>query len=163
MGGVTFGGLSLAGLRQLAAEDAIRAGHADRAIFIDLSGGPSHIDSFDPKPNGPSEIRGSFDTIATKIPGIRFSEHLPKLAASTDRFALIRGVSHTLAAHRLGSEYVATGSKPTAALQYPSYGAVYDSINPAAANLPGHVAIPKSAHGAGFLGIRHAARDQLDS
>ena len=157
IGGVTFGGLSMAGYQHMAAAGAVAEGFADRAIFIDLSGGPSHIDSFDPKPEGPTEIRGEFSTIATKTPGMRFSEHLPKLAACSDRFAVLRGVSHTLAAHRLGSEYVATGTKPIPALEYPSFGAVYDSLRHGPAELPGHVAIPKAAHGPGFLGIRHAA------
>lgn len=157
IGGCTFGGLTLSGFNQLRAAGRVDSGFADRAIFIKLSGGPSHIDTFDPKPDGPSEIRGSFDTIATATSGVRISEHLPKLAKVSDKFAILRGVSHTLAAHRLGSEYVATGSKPIPALQYPSFGSVYDSLNPGQVDLPGHVAIPKSPHGAGFLGIRHAA------
>ena len=157
IGGVTFGGLSMAGYQRLASAGAVAEGFADRAIFIDLSGGPSHIDSFDPKPEGPTDIRGEFSTIATKTPGMRLSEHLPKLAACSDHFAVLRGVSHTLAAHRLGSEYVATGTKPIPALEYPSFGAVYDSLRHGPAELPGHVAIPKAAHGPGFLGIRHAA------
>ncbi len=76
------------------------------------------------KPDAPDEFRGSFNPIATNVPGIQISEHLPKLASVADKFAILRGVSHTLAAHRLGREYVNTGSKPIPALEYPSYGAV---------------------------------------
>jgi hypothetical protein len=157
IGTLTFGGLSLGGYRRMAAAGEVAAGRADRAIFIDLSGGPSHIDSFDPKPDAPVEIRGAFQTIGTTIPGIRFSEHLPKLAVNTDKFALLRGVSHTLAAHRLGQEYVSTGTKPIAAMEYPGYGSVLSKQLGGQNDIPNHVAVPKSAQGPGFLGIRHAA------
>jgi Protein of unknown function (DUF1501) len=157
VGTLTFGGLSLAGYCRMAAAGEIASGRADRAIFIDLPGGPSHLDSFDPKPDAPAEIRGSFQSIATTIPGVRFSEHLPKLAANTDKFALLRGVSHTLAAHRLGQEYVSTGTKPIAALEYPGYGSVLSKHFGGHDDIPNHVAVPKSAQGPGFLGIRHAA------
>ncbi|MEM9825640.1 MAG: DUF1501 domain-containing protein [Planctomycetota bacterium] len=159
IGGITLGGLTLAQYRHLSAAEHKTSGHADRAIFIDLTGGPSHLDTFDPKPNASDEIRGSFGTIATRTPGVRFSEHLPKLADASEHFAVLRGVSHTLAAHRLGQEYVTTGSKPLPSLSYPTYGAVMDHQRPAPDDLPGHVAVPKSAHGAGFLGIRHAAME----
>ena len=94
------------------------------AIFVDLAGGPSHLDTFDPKPNAPREIRGKFASVKTKVAGVEISEHLPKLAKCADKFAIVRGVSHTLAAHRLGSEYINTGNRPLASLEYPGYGAV---------------------------------------
>src|SRR5690349_8258884 len=65
------------------------------AIFVQLSGGPSHIDTFDLKPDAPSENRGTFNPIKTNAPGMEISEHLPKLARCADKFALLRGVSHT--------------------------------------------------------------------
>jgi len=61
-------------------------------IVIYLSGGLAHQDSFDPKPTAPAEIRGEFQTITTRLPGIRFSEHLPRLAARNDKFSLIRSL-----------------------------------------------------------------------
>ena len=82
------------------------------------------------------EIRGSFNPIATNVPGIQISEHLPKLAGVADKFAILRGVSHTLAAHRLGQEYVNTGSKPIPALEYPSYGSVLAKERPSDAEIP---------------------------
>jgi hypothetical protein len=61
-------------------------------ILVWLSGGPSHLDIFDPKPAAPSEIRGPFDSIATQVPGVRVGEHLPLLASIMDRLALVRSV-----------------------------------------------------------------------
>ena len=97
---------------------------AKAAIFINLTGGPSHMDTFDLKPDAPSEVRGKFNPIKTNVPGIEISEHLPKLAQCADKFAILRGVTHTLAAHELGTEYVNAGSRPIPSLEYPSYGAV---------------------------------------
>ncbi|MDA7951268.1 MAG: DUF1501 domain-containing protein [Pirellulaceae bacterium] len=131
-------------------------GKAKSAIFIDLNGGPSHIDTFDLKPEAKAEYRGEFRPIPTNVGGIEICEHLPKLAACADKFTIIRGVSHTLAAHRLGSQYVNTGNKPTAALQYPGYSSVFAKEKGGAPDLPHSVAIPQSNQSPGFLGIRYA-------
>ena len=155
-GTLSIGGLTLGNYMRMAHAGQIQSGRAERAIFIELPGGPSHLDTFDLKPNAPDEFRGSFKPIATNVPGIQISEHLPKLAAVADKFAILRGVSHTLAAHRLGREYVNTGSKPIPALEYPSYGAVLAKENPSDPNIPSLVAVPKTGQGPGFLGIRYA-------
>lgn len=86
LGAVALPGMSLPSL--LRAEEAGRVlpSGAKRAIFIELSGGPSHIDTFDPKPNASDEARGSFKPISTNVPGIQISEHLPKLAQVADKF-----------------------------------------------------------------------------
>ncbi len=76
-----------------------RPPRATSIILLDLFGGPSHIDSFDPKPDAPEGIRGEFRTIPTVLPGIRICEHLPKLARRLDRLALIRTVSHKYNSH----------------------------------------------------------------
>ncbi|MBL6724143.1 MAG: DUF1501 domain-containing protein [Rubripirellula sp.] len=157
IGSLTIGGLSLPNYLSLASDRAAKSGRADRAIFIELPGGPSHLDTFDLKPNAPSEFRGSFNPIRTNVPGIEISEHLPKLSKVADKFCILRGVSHTLAAHRLGQEYVNTGSKPIPALEYPSFGAVLSKKLPSDAEIPSLVAVPKAAQGPGFLGIRYAA------
>ena len=157
VGALSVGGLTLSTYNQMAAAGQVAEGRAKRAIFIELNGGPSHMDTFDLKPNAPGEVRGSFNPIQTNVPGIQISEHLPKLAKCMDKFVILRGVSHTLAAHRLGREYVNTGSKPIPALEYPSYGAVMAKERAAQRDIPSHVAVPRSGHGAGFLGIRHAA------
>jgi hypothetical protein len=155
-GSLAAGGFSLASYMSLAEAGAVKAGFAESAIFIDLNGGPSHIDTFDPKPDAPEGIRGDFKTIETNVPGVRISEHLPKLAACFDKYTIIRGVSHTLAAHRLGSEYVNTGSRPIASLEYPGYGAVVTKERPVDPDIPPFVAIPNGGQRPGFLGIQYA-------
>ncbi len=156
IGSLTATGFTLANYMRLAEAGEVAAARGKAAIFIDLNGGPSHIDSFDPKPNAPDEIRGTFKPISTNVAGIQISEHLPKLAGCADKFAILRGVSHTLAAHRLGSEYVNTGSRPLASLEYPGYGAVISKEFPTDADLPPFVAIPRGNQRAGFLGIQYA-------
>ncbi|MEM6470329.1 MAG: DUF1501 domain-containing protein [Planctomycetota bacterium] len=157
IGSLSVGGLTLAGYQRLAAAGQVTPGHAQRAIFIELPGGPSHIDTFDPKPDAPDTHRGKFNPISTNVPGIQVSEHLPKLASCMDKFVIMRGVSHTLAAHRLGQEYVNTGSKPIPALEYPSYASVLSKERPSEADIPDAVAVPRASQGPGFLGIRYSA------
>jgi hypothetical protein len=146
LGGV---GLTLSGYLQLANAGMVRQPKADAAIFINLAGGPSHLDTFDLKPDAPDTVRGSFKPMKTNVTGIEFSEHLPLLA-------ILRGVTHTLAAHRLGSEYVNTGSRPLPSLQYPGYGAVLAKERPGPQDLPGFVAIPNTPQSAGYLGVKYA-------
>src|SRR5262245_51876951 len=105
-------GLSLSGYLRLAAAGELAPAKAKSAIFINLPGGPSHMDTFDLKPNAAAEYRGQFNPIKTNAPGVEISEHLPKLAQCADKFAILRGVTHTLGAHELGTEYVNTGSRP---------------------------------------------------
>src|SRR5690349_8161734 len=88
-------GLTLADYLRLAIAGEVAHRTATAAIFINLGGGPSHLDTFDMKPDADSEFRGEFNPIDAKSPGVRFCEHLPKLASCTDKFAILRGVSHT--------------------------------------------------------------------
>ncbi len=153
-------GITLANFLQLNAAGAVEASaKAKSAIFINLAGGPSHMDTFDMKPDAPSEFRGTFNPIQTNAAGVQISEHLPNLAKCADKFAILRGVSHTLGAHALGSEYVNTGSRPLPSLEYPGYGAVVsketEHHNPH--DLPAFVAIPNNTRqGPGFLGVKYA-------
>jgi hypothetical protein len=153
-------GLTLANYLQLVADDQVsEQARGKSAIFINLTGGPSHMDTFDLKPDAPKEYRGTFNPIDTSVPGIQISEHLPKLAQCMDKFAILRGVSHTLGAHALGSEYVNTGTRPLPSLEYPGYGAVVaketEHHNPI--DLPSFVAIPNNnRQRAGFLGVKYA-------
>lgn len=149
-------GLSLAGYLRRAHAGEIQSGKAKSAIFIYLGGGPTHMDSFDLKPDAPAEVRGEFKPIATNVPGIQICEHLPKLAQCADKFAIVRGVSHTLAGHELGTMYMNAGSRPVPSLVYPGYGAVVSKELPGAADLPHYVAIPTTPQKAGYLGVRHA-------
>lgn len=149
-------GLTLPGFLQLAAAGEARNAKAESGIFIDLQGGPSHIDTFDMKPDAPAEYRGTFKPTKTNVPGVEFCEHMPNLAKCADKFSILRGVTHTLAAHRLGTEYVNTGSRPLPSLQYPGYGAVVNKERPGQPDLPGFVAIPNSPQRPGYLGVKYA-------
>ena len=106
-------GLTLANYMKFAAAGEVAPkASANAAIFINLTGGPSHMDTFDLKPDAKSEFRGEFDPIQTSVEGVEISEHLPKLAQNMHRFTILRGVTHTLAAHELGTEYVNAGNRP---------------------------------------------------
>jgi hypothetical protein len=150
-------GLGLADYLALAGDDAVnRSAKAKAAIFVRLGGGPSHMDTFDLKPAAPDTHRGEFKEIPTSVPGIRICEHLPKLAACADKYVILRGVSHNLAAHELGLQYLGTGNRPTPSLRYPSYGSVVAKELTAPAELPSFVAIPtESADAGGYLGVEY--------
>ena len=111
------------------------------------------MDTFDLKPNAPKEYRGEFHPIATNVAGIEISEHLPKLAKCTDKFALLRGISHSLAAHEFGTKYMNTGNRPLPSLEFPGYGCVVSKEKPGPRDLPPFVAIPDTPQVAGFLGV----------
>ena len=121
--GVAGLGLSLPSfLQRTALGEVDGKAKARAAIFVQLAGGPSHIDTFDLKPEAPDTYRGQFKPISTNVGGIEICEHLPKLAQCADKFALLRGVSHTLAAHDLGTKYLNTGNRPLPSLEFPGYG-----------------------------------------
>ena len=117
------GGLVLAGVGS--ARPQARPGTATSCILINLVGGPSHIDTFDPKPDAPSEIRGPFRPIQTKVPGLHVSELFPRLATMTDKFALIRSMHHTAPPiHECGFQLLNTGRLFRDGPEWPSVGAV---------------------------------------
>ncbi|MEO1995096.1 MAG: DUF1501 domain-containing protein [Planctomycetaceae bacterium] len=86
-------------------------GRAKNCIVLFLSGGAAQLDTFDPKPDAPSEVRGEFGTIQTALPGVRISEHLPRSARLLDRGALIRSMTHTSGGHADGGYIMFTGYK----------------------------------------------------
>jgi hypothetical protein len=103
------------------------AGVADSdvsCILLWLQGGISHIDSFDPKPEAPSEVRGEFGAIDTSVPGVQVCEHLPNLASSLDRYAILRSLNPKNGSHGVADAYMMSGHPFNASLTYPSYGAV---------------------------------------
>jgi len=151
-------GLTLANYLQ-AAHAAAAHGKAKAAIFVHLAGGPSHLDTFDPKPEGPTDIRGEFGTIETRTAGLRISEQLPHLAKCSNLYSVLRGVSHNLAAHDLGQNYVLSGNRPTAGLEYPSMGSVVTKELTVDRDLPPYVAIPRANVGPGYLGVAYGAFD----
>lgn len=153
LGGV---GLSLSECLRLRAAEQHSAATADRVMFVNLAGGPSHLDTLDVKPEGPAETRGEFGVIRSKIAGLPVCEHLPKFAAVADRFSLIRGISHTSGSHPLGQSYISTGNRPTPALIYPSLGSVVGKQLSCPPDLPPYVAIPKTEWNAGYFGDAYA-------
>ncbi|HVU87861.1 MAG TPA: DUF1501 domain-containing protein [Pirellulales bacterium] len=84
-------------------------GRAKSCILIWLKGGPSHLDTFDLKPDAPVEIRGEFRPIDTVVPGMRFAEHLPRLARQADKLLVVRSMSHTDTGHPSGAYQMTTG------------------------------------------------------
>jgi len=126
---------------------------ADRCILIYLNGGLSHLDSFDPKPDAPREIRGEFDTIPTSLDGVRVTSHLSKLARWLDRTALVRSITSPEGNHDRATHYMLTGWRPSPSLVYPSLGSVVARETQRQAALPSYVAIPAEIEyaGAGYL------------
>ena len=151
-----LGGLSLSHYLKLQA--ATQSSSPKRSgIFVFLEGGPSHQDTFDLKPDAPSEYRGEFKPISTSVPGIQICEHLPELAKRMKDYAIIRGLSHTLADHGIGKKYLLTGNRPSQTLSYPEYGAVVSKVYPSAFDLPSYVSIDESFVGPGYLGNEFSA------
>src|SRR5712692_9644666 len=157
IGGLGLGGLTLA---QFLRAEAL-AKHSSKAtarsvILLFQFGGPSHIDTFDPKPQAPREIRGEFATIPTRVPGIQVTEHLPLLARCADKFALIRSVQHNRSNHNSGAYYALTGRQPlidnvtsnASAVDFPHPGSIvsyfenWAAKKPAVPATPSFVALP---------------------
>ncbi len=156
-----IGGLTVSGLRRASA-GADRVGKPKAVIQIWLSGGPSQIDTWDPKPEMPSEIRGPFQPIATSVPGIEICEHLPLQAAMIDRFAIIRSMDasssdHTPITFQAGNPKAQRVNIGRQGGGYPSMGAVAAKYRgPNRPGLPPYVALANSMvsdiYGAGDLG-----------
>lgn len=138
------------------AKESVTA-RAKSCILIWLDGGPSHLETFDLKPDAPAEVRGPFQPIATKIPGVQLSELLPQTAKVTDKLAIIRSLTSPLGEHGLANHYLLTGYKPSPVLTYPSYGAVLSHVDERQHVLPPYIAIPEARNtmGAGFLPSQH--------
>lgn len=97
--------------------------HARQCILLNLVGGPSHLDTFDPKPNAPAEVRGPFRPIRTSVPGIQVSELLPHLASQMHEVALVRSVFHEEAPiHETGQQLVQTGRLAEPGTEVPHIG-----------------------------------------
>jgi hypothetical protein len=112
-------------------------------ILIWLAGGPSHLDTFDPKPEASSDVRGEFKPIDTSVAGLRISEVFPKLAKAMDQMTLIRSVTSPEGDHDRAAHHLLTGYRPSPALIYPSYGSVVAKARESSAkDLPPYVAVP---------------------
>lgn len=134
-------------------------------IFIFQYGGLSQLDSWDPKPNGPSETRGPYRPIATSVPGFQVGELMPKLARQADQYAVIRSMSHGVPVHDVANRMLLAGqSQP--AMDAPAFGSIVTKLRPSSASVPSHVWLQKFGGGAmppeptyttgGWLGMAHA-------
>lgn len=180
-GGIGLLGLGMNHCDALRAADANAGGgppagsRAKSAIYIFLSGGPSQHDTFDPKPEAPPGIRGEFDSIEAATPGIRVSEHLPLLAQRSDKWALLRSLTHPENEHGAGTMVMLTGNStvPPAVVtevkprttDWPSIACVAGAAAGPRNNLPPAVVLPErlihktgpvfGGQYAGLLGQKH--------
>ena len=139
---------------------------AQRCIVLFLDGGPSHYETFDPKPEAPEGVRGEFKPIGTNVPGLQICETLPKLAAIADKYAVLRSVAHNDPNHGGGNHFMMTGTPTPIPVNcgahvsfHPSLGSVVSAQQGAVRpGVPAYVAMPKQTRSGGpnFLGARHA-------
>lgn len=153
LGVVSSLGLSLTDFFRLRAQAPLGAEKGVSCILIWLDGGPSHLDTFDPKPDAPIEVRGDFKAIPTKLDGVQICEHLPRTAHIMDRVALVRALTHDLGNHDTGSHYLLTGHRPNPVLEYPSLGSLVAHHSGFGSALPPYIGIPEGPSAArhGYL------------
>ena len=160
-----LGGVGLSGMLRLQAESATADARKRSCILVWLDGGPTHYETFDPKPNAPSEIRGEFHPISTSVPGVQFSEHLVRLAKSAGDFAVIRSIRHNQGNHGAGNHYMMTGAPPRIPVScgafvsfHPSLGSVTAHDRGQSGGLPQYFSMPRMSRSGGpnFLGARYA-------
>ncbi|HKI35670.1 MAG TPA: DUF1501 domain-containing protein, partial [Gemmataceae bacterium] len=155
-------GASMSGWLEALAQDAAKNPARKRScILLWMSGGPSQLDTFDLKPahaNG-----GPFKPIATSVPGIKISEHLPQIAKFADRMAIVRSMTSKEGDHGRATFLLRTGYVPQGPIEYPSLGAlVSKELGEDQSELPNFVSVApfrilnEGAFGSGFLGPRHA-------
>ncbi len=159
VGGIAALGLGLPELLQAdPARQTVNRSKARSCIFIVQYGGASHIDSLDPKPEAPDDIRGPYRPIATTVPGMRVGELLPRLAKLAERYCLIRSMTHGNGGHDGGMHVAMTGhSAPKESTPY--FGSVLAKLRPTTVNVPSYVWLqnlagdvqPRYLNG-GFLG-----------
>ncbi len=149
IGAAAFAGLDLP--RLLASNPKSRE---ISCIVLFQNGGACQLDTFDPKPDAPAEIRGSFKPIPTAVPGIHISELLPRTAKAMDKFSIIRSMHSDEAIHERARQYIFSGTRPRNELLHPSYGAVMSKERGPRNGLPPFVVIPEKdlSAEAGFLG-----------
>lgn len=144
-------------LSSLAADTSNHPQRRRSCILLWMPGGPSQTDTFDMKPE--HENGGPFRSIATSVPGIHISEHMPQIAKQMDHMAIIRSMQTHEADHDRAAFYLRTGYKPQGGIQYPSIGSLvaHEFDNPESA-MPGFVSVaaPRlasdSSYGSGYLG-----------
>ncbi|MEM7453110.1 MAG: DUF1501 domain-containing protein [Planctomycetota bacterium] len=149
VGGLTALGLGVGNFFQLQRAAGLTAGttppenaQAKSCILIWLDGGASHLETFDPKPDAPVEVRGPFETIQTNLTGVRVSEHMPLTAGLMDKLAVIRSVTSPFGVHNFAVQYLLTGYRPTPAIEYPAIASVVSHLRAGNSVLPNNIAIP---------------------
>ncbi len=163
VGGIGALGLTLPALLRANESRSRGTARSERScIFIVQYGGASHIDSLDPKPNATSDIRGPYQPISTRTPGLEVGELLPRLAQQSDRFAVIRSMTHGNGGHDGGMHVAMTGhSIPLP--ETPYFGSVVSRLRSSTQNIPSYVWLqnlagdvePRYLRG-GFLGAAHS-------
>jgi len=177
-GTLAFGGLTLADVLRLRASAAPNARRTTSAILIHLSGGPSHLDMYDMKPDAPVEYRGEFHPIATNVPGIDLCELMPMQARIADKFAILRGaqVANLHTGNMFYSGYPWQES-PRASVpgeaRRPAIGSVVSRLRPGESGMPPYVSIENQPdwERAYYAGIEHepirvgggGAREAIDN
>lgn len=165
VGALLSGGLTLPDLfRARAAASADETAKPRSAILIYLAGGPSHIETFDPKPDAPSEFRGPYSPIATNVSGVQICETLPLLAKIADKYSIVRSCAHDNPGHGGGTRYIQTGYK-SASLEdelphdFPVVGSVVSKVRGAMTRgMPTFVRCPPTNDGGpAFLGNSYGA------
>lgn len=166
LGALLGGGLAHSfRLRTLAGESTSPKMQAKSCILIWMDGGPTHYETFDPKPNAPSELKGEFKPIATRIPGGQFSEHMTRLAGMANDLAVVRSIRHDQGNHGAGNHYMMTGAPPRIPVGcgafvsfHPSLGSVTSFERGAPAGLPAYFSMPDMSRSGGpnFLGAKYA-------
>lgn len=168
MGLAGVAGLSLPKLLALRAAQAVAGQATGRksVVLFWLSGGPSHLDMWDPKPDAPAEVRGPFGTVPTRLSGVRLCEHLPLQASIADKLSILRAVdcrasNHTPITMQAGNPLARRTDDGRDGAGYPSMGSIASLFRGAnAADMPAFVGLAPSweadVYGAGLLGARHA-------
>src|SRR3954468_4275243 len=135
----------------LAAGPAFAQSKDVNCIFLMLVGGPSQLDTWDPKPDAPANVRGPYRPIPTRTPGGQFTELFPKMAAAADRFAVVRSMHHTAAPiHETGHQPPQTGG-PARGHDVPPFGALVAAARGPRNGTPANVLLPGPI---GFTGVR---------
>lgn len=169
-------GSTLPFAKNSAAQSVLPGGRAKSVLLVLLSGGPSQLDMFDPKPAAPAEIRGEFSAINTAVPGIDVCEHLPRLAAQMGRWSIVRSLAHLEHNHLLATHVALTG-RPTPVPRggsdldrvesrndFPNFAGALNAIQPRNDGVPTGVSLPNyfiegpltwPGQHAGFLGPKN--------
>ena len=144
-------GLNLPGLLRSRRVDAATGGRAKSCILLYATGGAAQQETFDPKPDAIDGRRGEFGAVESSVPGIRICEHLPMLARTAHRYAILRSVHHESSVHGVGVHYNLTGLKhaPRASCEPqnsrrdpPSMGSVVRQVRGDQGDLPASVQLP---------------------